>query len=103
MHLTAEKISYGQAINVSSIPVTVHARASISFIKNIRGLRSKRDYFEIDNIYLQILCLSEHHMEEQDLLHLTLTGYVLGSSFCQRNLQRGMCVFLLGNTKFTTK
>jgi exonuclease III len=34
-------------------------------------------------------------MEEQDLLHLTLPGYILGSSFCHRNLQRGgVCMFV---------
>jgi hypothetical protein len=34
-------------------------------------------------------------MVEQDLLHLTLDGYLLGSSFCRQNLQRGgVCIFL---------
>jgi hypothetical protein len=28
-------------------------------------------------------------MEEQNSLHLTLDGYLLGSSFCRQNLQRG--------------
>jgi hypothetical protein len=34
-------------------------------------------------------------MIEQDLLHLTLDGYLLGSSFCRQNLQRGgVCIFV---------
>jgi hypothetical protein len=35
-------------------------------------------------------------MVEQDLLHLTLDGYLLGSSFCRQNLQRGgvCCIFV---------
>jgi hypothetical protein len=34
-------------------------------------------------------------MEEQDLLHLTLPGHVLGSCFRRRNLQRrGVCIFV---------
>jgi hypothetical protein len=38
---------------------------------------------------------NEHHMEEQDLLNLTLTGYSLGSSYCHQNLQKGgMCIFV---------
>jgi hypothetical protein len=41
------------------------------FHQNIRGLRSKHDEllhsFEIDNINPHILCLSEHHMVEQEL------------------------------------
>jgi hypothetical protein len=41
------------------------------------------------------LCLSEHHMVEEDLLHLSSDGYLLGSSFCRLNLQRGgMCIFV---------
>jgi hypothetical protein len=69
------------------------------FQEKIRGLRNKSDElihsFEIDGINPRILCLSEHHMVEQDLLHLTLDGYLLGSSFLRQNLQRGgVCIFV---------
>jgi hypothetical protein len=38
---------------------------------------------------------SEHHMEEEDQLHLILPG----SSFCCQNLQMGdLCVFLFLKT-----
>ena len=48
-----------------------------------------------DNNNPHVLCFSEHHMEEQDLLHLTLPGYILGSSFCRQNLQKGgVCIFV---------
>jgi hypothetical protein len=51
--------------------------------------------FEIDSINPHVLCLSKPHMVEQDLLHLTLDGYLLGSSFCRQNLQRGgVCIFI---------
>jgi hypothetical protein len=34
-------------------------------------------------------------MVEQDLLHLTIDGYLLVSSFCRQNLQRkGVCIFV---------
>jgi hypothetical protein len=34
-------------------------------------------------------------MEEQDLLHLTLQGYILGSSFCRKELQiGGVCILV---------
>jgi len=34
-------------------------------------------------------------MEEEDLLHLTLQSYILGSSFCCQNLQKdGVCIFV---------
>ena len=47
----------------------------------------------MDYINPHILCLSEHHMEEQELLHLTLSGYKLGQSFSRKHLQRGGGVY----------
>ena len=45
------------------------------------GLRSKSEelvlLFEMENINPHILCLSEHHIEEHELLHLTLSGFTL--------------------------
>jgi hypothetical protein len=41
-------------------------------------------------------------MLQQELLHLTADGYLLGSSFCKKkNLQRwGMCIFVIKNQRF---
>jgi hypothetical protein len=68
-----------------------------NFSHDVMGLRSKRDElihsFEIDDINLHVVCESEHHMVELDLLHLTLDGYLLGSSFCKQILQRGGGVY----------
>jgi len=48
----------------------------------------------MENINPHILCLSEHHMEEHELLHLTLSGYALGFSFSRKHLQKGgVCNF----------
>ena len=47
---------------------------------------------EVDDVNRHVLCCSEHHMEEQDLPHLTLPAYMLGSRFWRPNLQRG-CVY----------
>jgi hypothetical protein len=48
------------------------------FCQNIRGLRSKSNElinsFVLDSINSHILCLSEHYVEEQDVLNLTLSG-----------------------------
>ena len=63
------------------------------FNQNIRGLRSKSKElihsFEIDNTDPHILCLSENHMKEQEVLHLKSEGCTLESSFCQKHLQTG--------------
>jgi hypothetical protein len=75
------------------------------FHQNIRELRSKGDELihEIGNINCSILCLSEHHMVEQELLHLTRNGYLLGSSFCQKDLQMGGVCILLGQINISVK
>ena len=76
--------NHGRNIDSSTSPQIFH--------QNIRGLQSKTDelinYIEIYNINPHVLCFSEHHMEEQDLLHLTLPGYILGSSVCCQNPQK---------------
>jgi hypothetical protein len=63
------------------------------FHQNIRGLRNKSDEllhsFEIDATSPHVLCLSEHRMVEQDLLHLSVNDYQLESSFCRRRLWKG--------------
>jgi hypothetical protein len=53
-------------------------------------MRSKTDELinslKIVNIDPHVLCFSERYVGEQNLLHLTLPGYMLGSSFCHQNL-----------------
>jgi hypothetical protein len=40
-------------------------------------------------------------MVEQDLLHLSINGYQLGSSFCRKGLQRrGVCIFVKKDQHF---
>jgi hypothetical protein len=60
------------------------------FHQNIRGLRNKSDKFlyssEIYGINPHILCISKHHMIEQDMIHLTLPGYLLGPKYCRLDL-----------------
>jgi len=62
------------------------------FQRNIRGLRTKTDElinsFETGIINPHVLHFSNRNMEEQDPLHLTLPGYILGSSFCCQSLQK---------------
>ena len=53
------------------------------------------------NPHIGLLCLCEHHMEEHELLHLTLSGYTLGSSFSRKYLQRGdVCIFVHKDLNF---
>jgi len=55
----------------------------------------------LDNINPHILCSSKHHMEEQDLMNLTLMGYSLDSSYyCQNQQKGGVCVFFKEDQHF---
>ena len=47
-------------------------------LKNYSGAKRLIHSLEKDNINPHVLHFSEHHMEEQDLLHLTLPVYILG-------------------------
>jgi hypothetical protein len=41
-------------------------------------------------------------MVEQELLHLAMDGHLLGSSFCQKGLQRaGVSIFVMTNQYFS--
>jgi hypothetical protein len=42
-------------------------------------------------------------MVEKDLLHLTLHGYLSGSSFCRQNLQRGGVYIFVMKDEFFNK
>jgi hypothetical protein len=66
------------------------------FHQNIRKLRNKNDKlinsFIFNSINSHTLCSSKHHMEEWDLLNLTLSSYSLGSSYYQ-TYRKEECVF----------
>lgn len=47
-----------------------------------------KNYFKMDGKNPHIICISKHHMKEQDLLHLTLPGYALRWSSCCRCIHR---------------
>jgi hypothetical protein len=99
-------------IKCSSVVLEVHKKNAGSsnsiniFHQNIRGLRSKNDEsilsFEIDHINPHILCSSEHHMVEQELLHFTMNSCLLCFSFCQKDLQREhSCIFVRTDQHFS--
>jgi hypothetical protein len=79
---------------------TVDSSNSLQIFQwNIRDLRSKTDKlinsFKAGTINPNVLCFSEHNMEEFDPLHLILPGNILGSIFCRQSLQKwGVCIFV---------
>jgi hypothetical protein len=39
--------------------------------------------------------MCEHHTVEQELLHLTMNGYILGSNFCKKDLTPNLIILRL--------
>jgi hypothetical protein len=67
------------------------------FHQNIQGLQLKID--EIINILYpelpQVLCFTEHHLNQIDLNTIYIDKYTLGSSYCRHYLhKRGSCIFV---------
>jgi hypothetical protein len=69
--------------------------------------RSKTDELtkslETDNINPHVPCFSEHHKEEQDLLHLTFPGYILDQISAIKTYRREVCVFFIVKTCTSAK
>jgi hypothetical protein len=74
--------------------------------QNIRGLISQTDEIivslNLDRISPQVLCISEHHMSENNLNLVNIENYALGSCFCRWRYQKGgVCIFLRNDTCFS--
>ena len=80
----------------------VDEKVSTSLIlvhQNITGLASKFTEFSsllcMENINLQFLCFSEHHMSNSNLYFINIKNYNLGASFCRRIYQKcGICMYV---------
>jgi hypothetical protein len=64
----------------------------IIYNQNIRSLSSKKDelcaIFEEEYFSPHLICNSEHHMMEQELLNFSTPGYKLASNYCRKNTRR---------------
>jgi len=65
--------------------------------QNIRGLRNKSSELIISTLpdISQIICITEHHLNEQEIESLSIKNYTLGAKYCRHNLkQGGSCIFV---------
>jgi exonuclease III len=67
------------------------------FHQNIRGLRGNLNEL-ISHLYPtlpNVLCLSEHHMKQQEIKSLLFENYKLGDSYCRTNHEMGgVCIYV---------
>jgi hypothetical protein len=64
------------------------------------SLNSKKDEMSLRP---HIICISEHHMNKQEMLNFSLTGYKSASSFCrERFLKGGVCILIRNDISYLT-
>jgi hypothetical protein len=70
----------------------------IIYHQNIRSLNNKQDELHIifgEASLSHLICISEHHMMEQELQSLSMPAYNLASSYCrEKHLKGGVCIFV---------
>jgi exonuclease III len=70
------------------------------FHKNICGLLKKKDELlnSLTQNRPQIICISEYHLNDEELEGTTLHSYTLGAKFCRRTQKcGGVCIFVQDN------
>ena len=48
----------------------------------------------------QIMCLTEHNLNQMKLSLIHIPGYLLGSYYCRKDILKGGCIFIYKNIKF---
>ena len=73
------------------------------FHQNIRGLVNKVDelLISLSNTNPQLLCISEHHLHSEQICHINLEQYTLGTYYCRKHCKMGgVSIFTLKNQYF---
>ena len=75
------------------------------FHQNICGLLNKKELLLkfLTKHFPKIICISEHHLNDEKLEGKTLHFYTFGAKFCrQMHKCGGMCIFIQNNIYYTT-
>ena len=71
--------------------------------QNIRGITSKIDEFLISlpPNAPQVICLTEHHLQTEEIGNVNFGQYTLGSAFCRQTFEQGgVCIYISKNICF---
>jgi exonuclease III len=92
--------------SVANDPNQAHHKKSLKiFHQNIRGLRTKHNELlcHLSHDCPYILCLSEHHLNKDELQLIHFTDYLLGTKYCRKTfLKGGVCIFVAKNLIYKT-
>jgi hypothetical protein len=76
----------------------------VIYHQNINSSSKKKDEIimslHTNNVKPHFICISEHHLRKQEILHFSLTGYKLASSFCRERFLKGVCIFARNDMEF---
>ena len=78
--------------------------ALLIFHQNICGLPNKQDelLYSLTEYSPQIICLTEHHLHNEELEGTMINRYTLGAKFCRKiNKSGGACIFIKDNLHLT--
>jgi len=73
--------------------------------QNIRGIFHKTDEFliSLEDTSPHVLCITEHHLQMDELNNINLGHYILGSHYCRQSLkQGGVSIFVSSDIQFYT-
>ena len=73
--------------------------------QNIWGIVNKTDEFLISFSLNapQIICLTEHHLQTEQIHNVDLGQYTLGAAFCRKTYKHGgVCIYVSKNLQFNT-
>jgi hypothetical protein len=68
--------------------------------QNIRELATKLGELisHLHPHYPHILCITEHHLKQQQIKHIIMENYNLGASYCRNQFEKGgVAIFLYKN------
>jgi len=74
------------------------------FHQNICGLSNKQEELlhSLTEHPPQIICLTEHHLHDEELESMFLNQYTVGAKFCRKTHKcGGVCIFIKDNLQFT--
>ena len=69
----------------------------------VRGLKNKIDEFLISlpQSEPQVICITEHHLQNEEIDSVNFGHYILGSAFCRQSFkQGGVCICIANDISF---
>jgi hypothetical protein len=101
------KSSKYKSDTIQEIPTCDHYKSNFLKIlhQNVRGLSHK-----INELLIslppnppQILCLTEHHLQTEEIVNKNFDLYTLGAHFCRQTYkQGGVCIYVSNDIQFST-